>query len=100
MVGRTLDGFACTNNMVRLVPHDAARGRLHLRRLVERTRHSVAQAEAAGSSIPHLDAGRIAAVEIPWPDPDIRAEIADLAHESCECWIERMNWKCKPIRNS
>ena len=86
MVGRSLDGFACTNNMVRLIPHDemetgyvfAVLSSEHGLRLLKR--------EAAGSSIPHLDARRIAAVEIPWPDRDIRAQVAALAHEAREGW--------------
>lgn len=86
MVGRTLNGFACTNNMVRLVPHAteetgfifAAFSSEHGVRLLKR--------EAAGSSIPHLDEGRVRAVKIPWPEPKIRAQVAALAHEARECW--------------
>jgi len=38
--------------------------------------------EAAGSSIPHLEQGRVAAVEIPWPDEGVRDEIGKLALEA------------------
>jgi type I restriction enzyme S subunit len=86
MVGRSLDGFACTNNMVRLIPHDeedtgyifAVLSSEHGLRLLKR--------EAAGSSIPHLDERRVAAVEIPWPDKHIRTEVAALAHGAREDW--------------
>ena len=34
--------------------------------------------EAAGSSIPHLDAERVRQVRIPWPSSSLRRQIADL----------------------
>lgn len=86
MVGRTLDGFACTNNMVRLVPHGAAETGYIFAVLSSEHGVRLLKREAAGSSIPHLDAARIAAVKIPWPDSLIRAEVAALAHEARECW--------------
>jgi len=86
MVGRTLDGFACTNNMVRLVPHDATETGYIFAALSSEHGTRLLKREAAGSSIPHLDAGRIAAVEIPWPDKSARVQVAGLAHEARECW--------------
>jgi len=86
MVGRTLDGFACTNNMVRLLPHVAGETGYIFAALSSEHWRSPAQARSAGSSIPHLDASRISAVKIPWPDSSIRAEIAALVHEARECW--------------
>lgn len=86
MVGRTLDGFACTNNMVRLVPHDAAETGYIFAALSSEHGTRLLKREAAGSSIPHLDAGRIASVEIPWPDKPIRAQVAEFAHQARECW--------------
>jgi type I restriction enzyme S subunit len=32
--------------------------------------------EAAGSSIPHLDAERVRAIELPWGDDDLRTRIS------------------------
>jgi type I restriction enzyme S subunit len=86
MVGRTLDGFACTNNMVRLLPHVAGETGYIFAALSSEHGVRLLKREAAGSSIPHLDASRISAVKIPWPDSSIRAEIAALVHEARECW--------------
>ena len=86
MVGRTLDGFACTNNMVRLVPHDAEETGFIFAALSSEHGVRLLKREAAGSSIPHLDEGRIRAVKIPWPEPTIRARVAAFAHEARECW--------------
>ena len=68
MVGKTLDGFACTNNMVRVVAENdidagyifSALSNVFGIRLIKR--------EAAGSAIPHIDESRISALEIPWPN--------------------------------
>jgi type I restriction enzyme S subunit len=86
MVGRTLDGFACTNKMVRLVPHDAAETGYIFAALSSEHGVRLLKREAAGSSMAHLDASRITAVRIPWPENSIRAEIAALAHEAREDW--------------
>lgn len=77
MVGRQLDGAACTNNMVRLTtpePTDtgylfAALSTAHGTRLLKR--------EASGSSIPHLEEGRIKRLSIPWPENSIRRSIGN-----------------------
>jgi type I restriction enzyme S subunit len=86
MVGRTLDGFACTNNMVRLAPHDAEETGFIFAALSSEHGVRLLKREAAGSSIPHLDEGRIAGVKIPWPQTGTRKEVAVLAHEARECW--------------
>jgi type I restriction enzyme S subunit len=86
MVGRTLDGFACTNNMVRLIPNDPAETGFIYAVLSSEHGVRLMKREAAGSSIPHLDAGRVAGVKIPWPDKSIRSQVAALAHEARECW--------------
>lgn len=77
MVGRQLDGAACTNNMVRLTtPEPTDTGYLfavlstaHGTRLLKR--------EASGSSIPHLEEGRIKRLSIPWPEDSIRRSIGN-----------------------
>lgn len=86
MVGRTLSGFACTNNMVRLVPNDPDETGYIYTVLCSEYGIRLLKREAAGSSIPHLDASRVASIEIPWPDKPIRTKIAGLAHEARECW--------------
>lgn len=81
-VGRYLDGFACTNNMVRVVPNcESDAGYLFAVLSSEYGVRLIAR-EAAGSSIPHLEQSRVAAIEIPWPDEDIRAEIGKLVLEA------------------
>jgi type I restriction enzyme S subunit len=81
-VGRYLNGFACTNNMVRVVPnYESDTGYLFAVLSSEYGVRLIAR-EAAGSSIPHLEQGRVAAIEIPWPNKDIRYEIGKLALEA------------------
>src|ERR1039458_9880726 len=86
MVGRTLNGFACTNNMVRVLPHNPHEAGYVFAVLSSEFGLRLLKREAAGSSIPHLDERRIGAVEIPWPDAGIRAKIAGLAHDAREEW--------------
>jgi len=38
--------------------------------------------EAAGSSIPHLEAGRVRALSIPWPEEEVRIRIGKLAMDA------------------
>jgi type I restriction enzyme S subunit len=88
MVGETLDGFACTNNMVRIMPNEPAdAGYIYA---VLSSEHGVRllKREAAGSSIPHLDEGRARALQIPWPSADVRSQIAELAHQARDSWDE------------
>lgn len=75
-VGRRLDGFAVSNNMVRveaLDPQDAGYIYAVLSCPVGVT---LLSREAAGSSIPHLDAGRVRQLEIPWPSKDVRTRMS------------------------
>lgn len=77
MVGAHLDGAACTNNMVRMRAPDptdngyifAVLSTVYGTRLLKR--------EASGSSIPHLDEGRIKSLAIPWPAESIRGAIGE-----------------------
>ena len=86
VVGRTLNGFACTNNMVRLVPNDPADSGFIFAALCSEHGIRLLKREAAGSSIPHLDGTRVANIEIPWPDKGIRRKIAALAHDARDSW--------------
>jgi type I restriction enzyme, S subunit len=82
LVGDHLNGFACSNNMVRVTAKDrndtgylfAVLASAYGVRLVSR--------EAAGSSIPHMEAGRVRGLSIPWPDQGIRARIGKLVMEA------------------
>ena len=85
-VGCYLDGFACTNNMVRVVPNcESDTGYLFAVLSNEYGVRLIAR-ESAGSSIPHLEQGRVAAIEIPWPDKDMRTEIGQFALEARDLW--------------
>ncbi len=86
MVGRSLDGFACTNNMVRIVPKNPMDAGYLFAVLSSDYGLRLLKREAAGSSIPHLDERRIAAVTIPWPDENVRARIADPADRARAEW--------------
>jgi type I restriction enzyme S subunit len=87
-VGHYLDGFACTNNMVRVVPYcESDAGYLFAVLSSEYGVRLIAR-EAAGSSIPHLEQGRVAAIEIPWPDENRRAELGKMALEAHDLWDE------------
>jgi type I restriction enzyme S subunit len=71
-VGRHLDGFACTNNMVRIVPRSKIdQGYIFT---VLNTDYGIRllSRESTGSSIPHLEERRIKRIQIPWPDRSVR----------------------------
>lgn len=71
-VGRYLDGFACTNNKVRIVPHSKIdQGYIFA---VLNTEYGIRllTREATGSSIPHLDEKRVKRIQIPWTDSKTR----------------------------
>jgi len=77
-VGEYLDGFACTNNMVRVTPREtedagyiyAVLASPHGVRLIAR--------ESAGSSIPHIEVSRVRSLMIPWADEATRRSIGGL----------------------
>ncbi len=79
MVGSHLDGFACTNNMVRLVPRSRVDQGFIFAVLNSEYGVRLLMREATGSSIPHLEENRIRRLVIPWPEPAIREEIGKLA---------------------
>ncbi|QDU02411.1 Type I restriction modification DNA specificity domain protein [Gimesia chilikensis] len=75
MVGEYLDGFACSNNMVRVIPNSSQDSGYVYAALSSEYGVRLVKREAAGSSIPHLDKGRVEDIQIPWPDPVIRSRI-------------------------
>jgi type I restriction enzyme S subunit len=82
MVGRYLDGFACTNNMIRITPrNDEDTGYIFAVLASDYGVRLIAR-EAAGSSIPHIEASRIQNLTIPWPDRDTRLQIGASAIEA------------------
>lgn len=86
MVGDTLNGFACTNNMVRVVPHDSKNAGYIFAALSSEVGIRLLKREAAGSAIPHLDERRIRTLTIPWPRRELRERVAAFADQA------RANW--------
>jgi type I restriction enzyme, S subunit len=75
-VGGHLDGYAVSNNMVRVTALDE-RDAGYLFALLSTTAGvTLVAREAAGSSIPHMDATRIRSLSLPWPDAARRHEIS------------------------
>jgi type I restriction enzyme, S subunit len=74
-VGSYLDGFSCTNNVVRIIPKtDTDQGYIFA---ILNTTYGVRllMREATGSSIPHLDEKRVKNIQIPWADEKDRQRI-------------------------
>jgi len=94
LVGRHLAGFACSNNMVRVIANsDADIGYIYLVLSNEYGLRLISR-EAAGSSIPHLDQQRVAEVSVPWPKAHIRKRLGAPVREAVRlrdhaCEVER-----------
>jgi type I restriction enzyme S subunit len=83
-VGAHLDGFAVSNNMVRVTskdPQDAG----YLYGLFSTPQGVILLSrEAAGSSIPHMEAGRLNAISIPWPPEELRHKISRIVENATD----------------
>lgn len=75
LVGSYLDGFAVSNNMIRITAKDSADSGYLFALLSSGPGVVLISREAAGSSIPHIDASRVRQIEIPWASKEQRAEI-------------------------
>jgi type I restriction enzyme, S subunit len=84
LVGRHLDGFACTNNMVRIVARTRIDQGFIFAVLNSEYGVRLLMREATGSSIPHLEENRIRRLVIPWPEPSLRKEIGEIAIKAQE----------------
>jgi type I restriction enzyme S subunit len=91
MVGKYLDGFSCSNNMIRIVPKDDVDGGYLFTLLSSEFGIRLLSREAAGSSIPHTDEQRVKRIRIPWPSRQVRKEIGscsirarDLRDHACD----------------
>ena len=82
MVGDYLDGFACTNNMIRVQAADDIDSGYLYTLLASQYGVSLITRESAGSSIPHIEEQRISNLEIPWPERQEREAIGKLAIEA------------------
>jgi type I restriction enzyme, S subunit len=81
-VGAYLDGFACTNNMVRIVPNNELDGGYLYAVLSSKYGVRLIAREAAGSSIPHIEVGRMRSLQIPWAAEEVRHQIGRIVLEA------------------
>ena len=91
LVGSYLDGFAVSNNMIRIAAKDPADVGYLFAVLSSSPGVTLIAREAAGSSIPHIEANRVRQIEIPWASRDLRTEIGapvveawNLRDQACE----------------
>ena len=84
MAGRYLDGFACTNNVVRVSPFEKGDAGYLFALLASEYGVRLLSREAAGSSIPHTEVGRVKRLSIPWPSDDTRCRVGATALEATE----------------
>jgi type I restriction enzyme S subunit len=75
MVGSRIDGCAVSNNMVRVLPRDLGDAGYLYALLSTAEGVTLLAREAAGSSIPHIEVGRVRNIRIPWPDDVFRQEV-------------------------
>jgi type I restriction enzyme S subunit len=90
-VGNQLDGFAVSNNMVRVTAKEEGDIGYLYTVLSSSPGVTLISREAAGSSIPHLEIGRVRQIEIPWAENTMRQTIGgfviearDLRDQACE----------------
>lgn len=84
MIGEYLNSFACSNNMIRIVPEDDVDAGYLFALLSSEYGVRLLSREAAGSSIPHTEEGRVSRVRVPWPNRDIREYIGEPAIQARE----------------
>lgn len=82
LIGEHLDGYACSNNMVRVTAKSDADTGYLFAILASTYGVRLISREAAGSSIPHIEAGRVRAISIPWPEEDVRKRIGRLVMDA------------------
>lgn len=93
MVGSYLDGFSCSNNMIRIVPEDDIDGGYLFTLLSSEHGVRLLSREAAGSSIPHTDEKRVKRIPVPWPSRADREEIGAPAIRARELRDQACVWE-------
>ena len=93
MVGRHLDGFSCSNNMIRIVPEDDIDGGYLFALLSSEHGVRLLSREAAGSSIPHTDESRVKNILVPWPPKAERETIGAPAIQARELRDQACVWE-------
>lgn len=93
MVGRHLDGFSCSNNMIRIVPGDDIDGGYLFALLSSEHGVRLLSRESAGSSIPHTDESRVKGITVPWPSKAKREHIGVAAIQARELRDQACIWE-------
>jgi len=93
MVGSYLDGFSCSNNMIRIVPEDDIDGGYIFTLLSSEHGVRLLSREAAGSSIPHTDEQRVKRIQVPWPSKKDREDIGAPAIRARELRDQACVWE-------
>lgn len=93
MVGSYLDGFSCSNNMIRIVPEDDIDGGYLFTLLSSEHGVRLLSREAAGSSIPHTDEQRVKRIQVPWPSRTDREDISAPAIRARELRDQACIWE-------
>ncbi|MDD3326551.1 MAG: hypothetical protein PHW25_05630 [Zoogloea sp.] len=93
MVGSYLDGFSCSNNMIRIVPEDDIDGGYLFTLLSSEHGVRLLSREAAGSSIPHTDEQRVKRLQVPWPSRKDREDIGAPAIRARELRDQACAWE-------
>lgn len=93
MVGSYLDGFSCSNNMIRIVPEDDIDGGYLFTLLSSEHGVRLLSREAAGSSIPHTDEQRVKRIQVPWPSRTDREDIGAPAIRARELRDQACVWE-------
>lgn len=93
MVGSYLDGFSCSNNMIRIVPEDDIDGGYLFTLLSSEHGVRLLSREAAGSSIPHTDELRVKRIQVPWPSRKDRGDIGAPAIRARELRDQACAWE-------
>jgi type I restriction enzyme S subunit len=84
LAGRRLDSSAVTNNMVRIVARNPGDTGYLFALLASEPGATLLAREAAGSSIPHMDANRVRSLHLPWASAGIRKEVGQLVVDAYE----------------
>lgn len=81
-----LDGVAVSDNNIRILPEDEVTGAYLWAALTTKICYLQVVRRACGTSIPYLDAKRVASIPVPWPAEGVRAQVASLV---CEAMAKR-----------
>jgi hypothetical protein len=97
-IPRHLDGIAVSDNNIRIVPKDEDEGAYLWAALSSSLCYEQIVRRACGTSIPSLDAKRVADVPVPWPPPAERKHIGKFVKLAMELRSEASACESDAIR--